>query len=761
MSSPHAPSGRWARLARVLVRLRYVMVAAWIALAVWATVALPSIQQAGGGSFGGLVPEDNPAIQAEIDSVLKFGFPILSRVAVVQRDPDGFSALKQAEIVNRAARLTQHGYPGLERIGGALPLINTGGVVPGSREANTTAITFLFFDPRMGFAEQTELARRFARTQVNEPDDHLVGVTGAIPGRLAQARTIERSLPLIEAATLAVIVLIVGLNYRAVGAPLVCLVAAGVAYLVSVRAVAWLGGLIGVAVPSELEPLMVALLLGIVTDYAIFYLSAMQHRLRDGDRPLEAAARATGEVGPIVVAAGLTVAAGTAALLAAELELFQAFGPGMALTILVGLVVAVTLIPALLAIAGAAVFWPSRPGRPGDDGQPARQAAAARRTGLQERAVRRMLTPKVAVLVVAGTVGVLAVASLPLRGTDLALTIVRSLPQDSEEQRAAAAAAQGFSPGILSPTVVVVSQPGITRQRGDLARFQDLLERQPGVAAVVGPREQLTPLVLGAVLSRDGDAARYVLVLDQDPLGSTAIDQVGALREQAPELLDQAGLEGATASFAGDTALAEAIVRQTRSDLGRIALAAVLVDLLLLVIYLRALVAPLYLLATSVLALGASLGLTILVFEGLLGHDGVTFYVPFAAAVLLVALGSDYNIFGVGAIWEEARRRPLKEAIVVAVPRSTRAIAAAGLTLAASFGLLALVPLEPFREFAFAMFVGILLAACVVRAPHVPCRCALVGRRSGWPSRQLEPAPAAAAAARAPAAGQPPAEPRP
>src|SRR5918999_1621690 len=423
MSSSHAPSGRWARLARVLMRLRYVVVAAWVGVAVWATLALPSIQQAGGGSFGGLVPEDNPAIQAEIDSVLKFGFPILSRVAVVQRDPDGFSALKQAEIVNRAARLTQHGYPGLERIGGALPLINTAGVFPGSREPNPPAIPFLFFDPRMGFAEQTELARRFARTQVNEPDDHLVGVTGAIPGRLAQARTIKHSLPLIEAATLAVIVLIVGLNYRAIGAPLVCLAAAAVAYLVSVRAVAWLGGLIGVAVPTELEPLMVALLLGIVTDYAIFYLSAMQHRLRNGDRPLAAAAAATGEVGPIVVAAGLTVAAGTAALLAAELELFQAFGPGMALTILVGLVVAVTLIPALLAIAGAAVFWP------GSDGDQGRQLAVARRTTRQERAVRRMLAPKVALLVVAGIVGVLAAAALPLRGTDLALTIVRSLPE--------------------------------------------------------------------------------------------------------------------------------------------------------------------------------------------------------------------------------------------------------------------------------------------------------------------------------------------
>src|SRR5918997_1128523 len=109
---------------------------------------------------------------------------------------------RPAEMVTRAGRPPQPRSPGLEHIGGAPPLINPAGVVPGSREANTTAITFLFFDPRMGFAEQTELARRFARTQVNEPDDHLVGVTGAIPGRLAQARTIEHSLPVIEAATL-------------------------------------------------------------------------------------------------------------------------------------------------------------------------------------------------------------------------------------------------------------------------------------------------------------------------------------------------------------------------------------------------------------------------------------------------------------------------------------------------------------------------------------------------------------------------------
>lgn len=165
--------------------------------------------------------------------------------------------------------------------------------------------------------------------------------------------------------------------------------------------------------------------------------------------------------------------------------------------------------------------------------------------------------------------------------------------------------------------------------------------------------------------------------------------------------------------MAGDTALSLSVVTSTTADLLRISLAALLVNLLLLVVFLRALVAPLFLLASSVLALGAALGLTTLVFTDQLGQDGLTFYVPFAAAVLLVALGSDYNIFRRGAHLGPRSPTPLLEAIQVATPQSTRAILAAGLALSASFGLLALVPLRPFRELGFALSVGILLDVLV------------------------------------------------
>lgn len=284
--------------------------------------------------------------------------------------------------------------------------------------------------------------------------------------------------------------------------------------------------------------------------------------------------------------------------------------------------------------------------------------------------------------------------------------------------------------------MLLVEGEGITEQVDELARLRAFLEADPGVAGVLGPGQGLfQEQDLGIVLSRSGDAARFLVVMADEPLGATAIATFQRLQEALPGLLELAGLEGAQTSFGGDTALASLLTSTTRADLGRIALAALAVNLLLLVLFLRAFVLPLYLLATSVLALAASLGLTTLLFQGVLGHDGLTFYVPFAAAVLLVALGSDYNIFGVGNVWRVARERELRAAIISAVPRTSRAINAAAVTLAVSFGLLALVPLDPFRELAFVMAVGIVLDAVVVRTVLVPALLVLFGRWSWWPAR--------------------------
>ena len=248
------------------------------------------------------------------------------------------------------------------------------------------------------------------------------------------------------------------------------------------------------------------------------------------------------------------------------------------------------------------------------------------------------------------------------------------------------------------------------------------------------------------MLSGDGSAARFLLVLDRDPQGGKAIDRYDRLASRLPGLLAANGLGGVRASFAGETALASETVDSVAESMKRIAIGAILVNLLLLALFLRALVAPLYLVAASALGLAAALGLTTLVFQDWLNQDDLTYYVPLAAGVLLVSLGSDYNLFLVGRIWREARRLPLRDAISIAAPRASRPIRLAGLALASSFALLAIVPIDEFRVFAFAMAAGVLIDTLVVRAVLVPALIALFGSVGWWPRRSAapprEPAPA-------------------
>ncbi len=168
-----------------------------------------------------------------------------------------------------------------------------------------------------------------------------------------------------------------------------------------------------------------------------------------------------------------------------------------------------------------------------------------------------------------------------------------------------------------------------------------------------------------------------------------------------------------------------------------------LVTLVLLALFLRSLLAPVYLLAASVLAVFAAVGLTILISQDILGYGSLVYYVPFAAGVLLVSLGSDYNVFVVGRIWEEARRRPVANAVAVAAPQASRAITTASVALAASFAMLAVIPLEQFRQIAIAMALGVVIDAIAVRSLLVPALVALFGRPGMWPGNRRVPEVAA------------------
>jgi putative drug exporter of the RND superfamily len=361
---------------------------------------------------------------------------------------------------------------------------------------------------------------------------------------------------------------------------------------------------------------------------------------------------------------------------------------------------------------------------------------------LRNLVARFAVTWPVALLAAAAcTIGLLAIASFA-RHPQLDSPLVNELPASSVKY-AQSAAGKGFAPGIVSPTDILVIGQGMAAQMPALTRFQHELAAQPGVAEIAGPATlhelsgvpSATP---NPLLAKSGNAARFVVVQDTDPLGATAISQLRALTDDLPSLARSAGLAHVRLEVGGETALTGDAISSVLSDLSRVVLAILAVSLVLLAVFLRSLLAPVYLLFASVLAVFASLGLTLLISHYLLGFTSLVYFVPIAGGVLLVSLGSDYNVFVVGRIWEEIRRRPVRDAVRVAVPRASRAITTAGVALAASFAMLAVIPLEQFRQIALLMGIGVILDAVVVRSVLVPAFVVLFGRLGTWPAHRRD-----------------------
>ncbi len=723
--------------------LRYPVILAWIGGAVWIAVTLPSLGGSDITSFNDLVPPHSPTLRAEQISTHQFGFPLLSETVIVVRNPHGLPSARTAQIAALAGRLSEGRVAGFSSIRGAIPLLNTVGGASFSPEHDTTALLYLLFDPSVGPGTQAATAARLIRTELGRPPGEYAGYTGPAPAEAIQASDIGDLLIWVSLATILLVALAVAVHFRAPGAALLTVGAVAIAYVVANRLVEQFGRRAGVSVPAEAQPVLVVLVFGIVTDYSIFFLSRARALLRQGQEPRTVGVALMREIVPIIFVAGITVALGTAALLAASIGYLRGFGPGLAIAVLVGMVVAITFVPAVLTAGARWIFWPTSI-------EPVEPGPAAAEPPPRSRWSVRMATRHPAVSLVLVLVLVLAAAS-GLSRLAIGNALVRDLPAGAEAHQAYDQASRGFSQGVLSPGELLVLGRGVAAQRQALTRLEPLIARQPDIAQVFGPAQSPLARRLGFAVAPSGNAARYVFFLRSDPLGAAGISAVESLRDRLPALLHQAGLSHATATVAGDTALSADIVDGTVSSIERVLPVALLAIFLVVALYLRALVAPLALVLTSLLGVFASIGLTVWVLEVALGWGQIDYYVLFTVGVMLVALGSDYNVFLVGRIWQEGGRRRFSQAVEVGGSRAARAITTAGFVLAASFALLVIVPLRPFREIAFAMAVGLLIDTFLIRTILVPAMLALLGPISAWPGHALRETPDTPAGASEPA----------
>jgi putative drug exporter of the RND superfamily len=452
--------------------------------------------------------------------------------------------------------------------------------------------------------------------------------------------------------------------------------------------------------------LIFVVLVGIGIDYFLFLLFRLRERLRAGDGRRAAARHAAGAVGPVIASAALAIVTAFATLALAEFGQFRILGPSIAIAVLVMLFAGITLMPAIAAVTGRALFWPSR------SWEDERTNGPAARLGRGiARTPGRVALAAVAVLVVLASFAI---------GTHMAYDLGGG--RTTAATRTADEIAATLSAGARDPLHVYVDASTRTLTAAALRPLRARIATVNGVSAVSDP-----------VLAPDRHAARIDVALTAAPVTREAMDVVqgplrDAVRASAPA--------GTTTLVGGTSAVFADVARTIDRDMRLILPVAAALILLILLATLRSAVAPLYLLAAVVLEFAATLGASVLAFQMLGGQPGLAFTLPLVMFLFVVALGTDYNILMTARLREEMLAgRSVPQAVAEAVRHVAPAVGAAGLVLATSFGTLVLEADRASRQEGFAMAVGILLASLVVSSILVPAVTALAGRRAWWPGR--------------------------
>jgi RND superfamily putative drug exporter len=704
-------AARWT--GRAIVWARFLIVAAWIAGVAFATSQLPSGFARDGAELGRLLPRSSEAVEVEERSIERFGFPLISRSMVVARKEGGFAAADGAAALRYIGR-TDRGRSGLE----AIPFAAEGRPLAGGGIGDTLLV-YLYARPSV--ESVTTASGEFAEGLRRATGADTAHITGAYPAAAAESSLVEEHLPWVEIATVVLVIGILLAYYRSLGIPLLCLVGVGLSYLLVDRLLGVVAERFGLEIPEEVQPVVVALLFGVLTDYLIFFVSGFRRRLERGESACGAAGAVTGELLPVVSTAALMIAGAAMTLSLSGVNFLSAFGPAAAISVLVAALVALSLIPACLAVLGRFVFWPHRLDTDGSKVADGESKGRGRVIGL---AARRPL------LVISFCLFVLLAGASGLRELELGNPILRGLPTTTQTRQGYDEATQAFGPGVLGPTMVEVEGEGLGTNPPALASLREGIEEQPGVASTLGPSQLLGSLPPGVFVADDGTAARYLVVLEADPDGPVAPDILAGLESSLPGLLARSGLKRASFGVTGDTSVGHELTEDTLQAGLKVAPVALALLLILLWILLGSRTAPFYLLGSSLLVVAASLGITVYVFQDLLDYNELSFFVPVATAILMLALGADYNVFLISRIWREAERRELRGAIRVAGSRASSAIGIAGLILALSFAAVWLIPIASFRELAFAMFVGLMLDTWLARPLLVPALVSLCGGRA-------------------------------
>jgi RND superfamily putative drug exporter len=746
----------YAGLARSVVRFRWLVLAAWIVLIVLTSASLPSLGSEVNNDNSQFLPASTPSSRAATLATPILGsFTDSSQINIVAAQTGGAISAADEGALARLIVATR-----------SVPRVTAVRALAVSADGSAVQILVRARVNQADITHQKTLISNLERAIVDArpPPGLAVKLAGAVATNVAQQVSSQKTGNETQMFSFIFIILLLLVIFRSLLAPLITLIPAGVSLLVSTRLIGELGAH-GLKISEITELLLIILTLGAGTDYGLFLVFRVREEIRGGMDGHAAVERALVRVGESITASAGTVILALLTLLLASFGIYHDLGIPLAIGIAVILLAGLTLLPALLAIFGKAAFWPTRVTAGG-----ARDGAWGR---IAARLIRRPgLTLGAGVLLF----GVLALFALGYRssgfggaasapkGTSAAAgnaLVARHFPQSSanpanlifryrtpvwddpsEVARAEASlrASGQFTAllGPLSPNGTALSPATYARLHALLGNPLKLPSIQPAAGRAVPTADYNAYRSSAAFVGADGHVIQFEASLRAGGQQSTgALNATPRIRSV---IAQAARSSGATASgVAGEAAALYDVSATSNHDLVHIVPVAIVAIAILLAIVLRSLVAPLYLIISVAFSYLAALGVSTLIFIDIAGDSGLTFILPFLMFIFLLALGEDYNILVMTRIREEAKTLPLKDAVVRAVGRTGSTVTSAGLVLAGTFGVLAVVAGSSasgsqVRAIGFGLAIGILMDTFVVRTLLVPATVTLLGRRNWWPS---------------------------
>lgn len=614
-----------------------------------------------------------------------------------------------------------------------------------------------------------EVQRLLAESRQAAPAGLNVGISGPAAVGGDMLRSAAESIKSTELITVALVIIILLVVYRAPLLVSIPLVTIGVSLFVSIdilvlaTQVSKIDGFSwwNFKVFTTTKIFIVVILFGAGTDFCLFLIARYKEELERGLDQAAAAAEAVGRVGGALVGSAMTTIVGLGTMYFADFGKFRNSGPAIAVCLAITLLACLTLAPALLCASGRAVFWPF--------------GVRARRTGTlvhqetDERPANRFW--EWASRVITAHPGLILVASLLLlapmawRGLSVELTydFLSELEPSSPSVQGAELAKRHFPAGEMAPITVLAlkqdahfNQPDGEREIGRLTKqFYDLDGissvrsmseptgdspgyfqpfRSSGLKKLAARRHKITKSrFLTQVPELAGDVARFDLVFRDEPFSPEALQTLDRVERFLDGLRDDPGSpwQGTKFAYVGTTVGIRDLAQVTESDRWLIQKLVVLAVLAVLIVLLRRPLVCVYLILSVLLSYFVTIGLTQVYFSWLYGeaYHGLDWKVPIFLFVILIAVGEDYNIYLVTRVLEEQRLRGPIEGLRRAVARTGGIITSCGIIMAGTFISMTSSTLRGMLELGFALALGVMLDTCVVRPILVPAFLALLLRR--------------------------------